>query len=291
MSQWFTIFWESTQGVADFYLKNLLFQVPWQQNYLWALLLISILIWVLELVFPWRKNQSIFRKEFFTDLAHMLFNFVVFSIAISGFYAVIEYQISRIGFDVKAFSLLRLGELPTAWALLIFFIVLDFFQWATHIAMHRIPLFWKFHKVHHSVKEMGFAAHFRFHWMENILYKPLKTLGILILGGFEPEQAFIVHLIAILIGHLNHANIRLDYGPLRYLLNNPVMHLYHHAKELPKAHPYGVNFGISLSIWDYLFQLAYVPTPKAELELGYEGDHEMPSGFLNQQLFGLKKRS
>jgi len=138
---------------------------------------------------------------------------------------------------------------------------------------------------------MGFAAHFRYHWKENVLYKPLKTIAIMLLGGFEPEQAYIVHFAAITIGHLNHANLGFTYGPLKYLLNNPVMHLYHHAKALPEDHPYGVNFGISLSVWDYVFNAAFVPKKDPDLELGYEGDENMPSGFLRQQSYGFNKRS
>ena len=68
---------------------------------------------------------------------------------------------------------------------------------------------------------MGFAAHLRYHWMENIFYKPLKTFGVMIIGGFEPEQAYIVHFAAIAIGHFNHSNIKITWGPLKYLLNNP----------------------------------------------------------------------
>tara|TARA_B110000046_G_scaffold32429_1_gene34769 strand:+ start:39920 stop:40093 length:174 start_codon:yes stop_codon:yes gene_type:complete len=56
---------------------------------------------------------------------------------------------------------------------------------------------------------MGFAAHLRYHWMEKILYKPLKKLAIMLIGGFEPEQTYVVHFITIAIGHLNHANIKL----------------------------------------------------------------------------------
>ena len=51
------------------------------------------------------------------------------------------------------------------------FLLADFIQWLVHILLHRIPKLWEFHKVHHSVKEMGFAAHLRYHWMESIIYK------------------------------------------------------------------------------------------------------------------------
>jgi len=65
MLEWFNIFWESTIGVIDFYKRNLFFETSWNQNYLWGLLLISLLVWGLEILFPWRKSQAIFRKEFF----------------------------------------------------------------------------------------------------------------------------------------------------------------------------------------------------------------------------------
>lgn len=47
----------------------------------------------------------------------------------------------------------------------------------------------------------------------------------MLLGGFELEQAYIVHFITITIGHLNHSNIRISWGPLKYVFNNPIMHL------------------------------------------------------------------
>ena len=115
-------------------------------------------------------------------------------------------------------------------------------------------------------------------------------MGVMILGGFEPQQAFIVHFVAISIGHLNHANIKLNYGPLKYIFNNPIMHLYHHAHALPKDRNYGVNFGISLSLWDYIFKTNYIPEDSGTIELGYEGDKKMPKGFIGQLLYGFKKR-
>lgn len=108
----------------------------------------------------------------------------------------------------------------------------------------------------------------------------------MVLGGFEPEQAYIVHFAAISIGHLNHANIKLTWGPLKYVFNNPVMHLYHHAYTLPEG-KYGVNFGISLSIWDYLFKSNYIPEDSGSIPLGFVGDDNIPKGFSGQFLYGF----
>ena len=110
----------------------------------------------------------------------------------------------------------------------------------------------------------------------------------MILGGFEPEQAYIVHFFAIAIGHLNHSNIKITYGPFKYILNNPVMHLYHHAMDLPEG-KYGINFGISLSLWDYIFKTNHVPEDSGTIELGFPGDDKFPHDFVHQNLYGFGK--
>jgi len=277
-------------GMVQWTWRSIIFDVPWYTNYFWGLILISILVWGLEILFPWRKDQSIFRKDFWLDVFYMFFNFFVFAIIINGVYKVLTVLFEDIGISAKTLAIVDIANWPQWVQLLVFFVVLDFVQWFTHILLHRVPAFWEFHKVHHSVKEMGFAAHMRFHWMENVLYKPLKTLGLMVLGGFEPEQAYIVHFAAIAIGHFNHSNIKLTYGPLKYVLNNPVMHLYHHAYNLPEGHRYGMNFGISLSLWDYLFRTNYIPESNGKIELGFPGDEKLPKGFWGQSVSGFRKK-
>lgn len=282
-------FFNSFIGTANWTLQSILFQVPWFNNYFWGLIIISLVVWGLEIKFPWRKEQKVIRKDFWLDVFYMFFNFFIFSIIISGLWRCLEIGFNEFNVTTQSFTVLDLSNLPMWIQLIIFFIVLDFVQWITHVILHRFNIFWRFHKVHHSVKEMGFAAHLRYHWMENILYKPLKTIGVMILGGFEPEQAFIVHFIAITIGHLNHANLKLDYGFLKYIFNNPIMHLYHHAFSLPDDKNYGVNFGISMSVWDYIFKTNYVPENSGKIKLGYEDDYKMPKSFFDQLKYGFKR--
>ncbi|OQD44016.1 sterol desaturase [Croceivirga radicis] len=282
-------FLNAISGTFDYTLKAILFKVPWYKNYFWGLVVISIVVWMLEILFPWRKDQKIIRKDFWLDAFYMFFNFFIFALVVSGFYKVIELAFAKGGLTIESLAVIDTRSWPVWSQLLVFFILLDFVQWFTHVCLHKFPIFWNFHQVHHSVKEMGFAAHLRYHWMENILYKPLKTFGVMLLGGFEPEQAYIVHFIAITIGHLNHANIKLSYGPLKYIFNNPVMHLYHHAYTLPKG-SFGVNFGISLSLWDYIFKTNYLPEDSGNVPLGYPGDEKMPQNFLGQLTHGFKKQ-
>ena len=288
--EYLDLFYSALLGTLDWTWRSILFDVPLSRNYFWGLIVISLIVWGLETLFPWRKQQAVFRKDFFLDGFYMFFNFFVFSILISGLYKIVtkvaveEFQISA-----SSIAVIDLSTLSPLVQLLLFFVVLDFVQWVTHILMHRISFLWKFHKVHHSVKEMGFAAHLRYHWMENIAYKPLKVIALMLMGGFQPEQAFIVHFMTISIGHLNHSNIKLDYGPFKYIFNNPIMHLYHHAKGLPANFNVGVNFAISLSVWDYIFKTNYVPIPDKDIVLGYDDDHQMPSSFFGQLFYGFKK--
>ncbi|PCJ48684.1 MAG: sterol desaturase [Gammaproteobacteria bacterium] len=286
MNYW-SDFLNSFPDILNWVWQLIAFKIPWYQNFFWGLILISLLVWLAEILFPWRKNQSIIRNDFWLDGFYMFFNFFIFTVFISGFYKIGGLMFSSFGVTMDSISLIQLEDLPSWLQLLTFFILLDFVQWITHILLHRIPIFWNFHKVHHSVKEMGFAAHLRYHWMENILYKPFKTLAVMLLGGFEPQQAFLVHFFAISIGHLNHANIKLTYGPLKYIFNNPVMHLYHHAYHLPKG-KFGVNFAISLSLWDYLFKTNYIPEDSGTVLLGFDGDEHFPKGFVQQSLSGFK---
>ena len=288
MDKYLNTFINAINGTVDWTWKSILFEVPWYTNYFWGLIAISLFVWILEIVFPWRKEQSVFRKDFWLDGFYMFFNFFIFSIAISGFYMLLKVGFSNIGITNKSIALIAPSTWPMWLQLLVFFIILDFVQWFTHTLLHKYSFLWKFHKVHHSVKEMGFAAHLRYHWMENIFYKPLKTFAVMILFGFEPEQAYIVHFIAITIGHFNHANIKITWGPLKYIINNPVMHLQHHAYDVPEGR-YGVNFGISLSLWDYIFKTNYIPEDSGTIDLGFPGVDKFPKSFIDQNTYGFRK--
>ena len=289
MEKYVTAFINEFSSTLNWTLDSILFKVPWYNNYFWGLIVISLVVWLLEIIFPWRKNQSFIRKDFWMDGFYMFFNFFIFSILISGDYKALGILFNEIGITTKSLAVFNISNWPIGFQLVVFFVILDFVQWLTHVLLHKYEVLWRFHKVHHSVKEMGFAAHLRYHWMENILYKPLKTLGVMVLGGFEPEQAYIVHFIAITIGHLNHANIRITWGPFKYILNNSVMHLYHHMKALPENKPKGINFGISLSIWDFLFKTSYVPDDNGEIELGFSNEENFPKGFFSQLFTGFGK--
>ena len=171
MEVYLDAFLKAFNGTVDYTWKSILFQVPWYKNYFWGLVAISLVVWLLEIIFPWRKDQSIFRKDFWLDGFYMFFNFFIFTIVISGVYKILNVLFGQIGVTASSLAILDTTDWPVWAELLVFFVLLDFVQWFTHVCLHRFPILWRFHQVHHSVKEMGFAAHLRYHWMENILYK------------------------------------------------------------------------------------------------------------------------
>jgi len=265
------------------YLKFEILNPGWT-NYFYWLIGLSLLVLLIEIFIPWRKNQKILRKGFFLDVFYIFFNFFLFSLvgynAISNLGVALFNDFLRL-FDVDNIVAIQVDQLPAFVQLLIMFLIADFIQWLVHIQLHKNPYLWEFHKIHHSVKEMSFAAQFRFHFMETIIYKSVQYIPLAMIG-FGIKEFFIVHMIGVFIGHLNHANIGWDYGIVGKIINNPKMHIWHHSKELPGSHPYGMNFGLSLSLWDYLFGMAYVPKDGKNIELGFDDVEEYQTNFWKQ---------
>lgn len=282
MQGYIKIIQDSYTGYWNYLVNEILY--PSWGNYFYWLLGLSILVWGLELAFPWRKKQGAIRKDFWLDAFYMFFNFFLFSLiaynALSNV-AVQAFSDFLALFGIENIVAIHINSLPYWLQLLILFVLADFIQWNTHRLLHRVPWLWEFHKVHHSVKEMGFAAHLRFHWMETIVYKSIQYIPLAMIG-FGITDFILVYLFTLAIGHLNHANLGWDYGPLKYVFNNPRMHIWHHAKDIPQGHKYGVNYGLTLSCWDYVFGTASIPHNGRDIELGFEDEADFPREFFGQ---------
>ncbi len=273
------------------YLWNEITHPHWK-NYFYWLIALSLFFWMLEMIKPWRKKQSIFRRDFWLDGFYMFFNFFLFSLigyaAFSNIFSEAFNDFLSL-FGITNIVAVNIQQLPVWAYLILLFILKDFISWSTHVMLHRVPFLWEFHKVHHSVREMGFAAHLRYHWMENIVYKLIQFIPLGMLG-FDLIDFFIMDLIAVGIGHFNHANFRISLGPFKYIFNSPQMHIWHHAKHLPKDRKYGVNYAISLSIWDYLFGTNYIPRDGRDEELGFDDVEHFPDNFAEQAAYPFIKR-
>ena len=313
---------------------------PSFHNYFYWLIIVSAFFFGLEIIKPWRANQPLFRKDFWLDFFYMFFNFFLFSLVIYNAVSDVIVNLfnstikSVFNFDLQACNPLHSWPL---WAvLLVGFFVRDFVQWWVHRLLHRVEWLWQFHKVHHSVEEMGFAAHLRYHWMETIVYRSIEYIPLALMG-IGLYDFFIIHIFTLSIGHYDHSNITVSgkvsggifgflvgmmmvfgvaditfledaswlvkiavwagtsligafvLGPfMKKLFNSPEMHIWHHAYELPENRKYGINFGISLAIWDYIFGTAEIPHDGRDIRLGFPGDENFPHDFKNQALYGIK---
>ena len=316
---------------------------PSWHNYFYWLILVSAFFFGLEVTKPWRKNQPILRKDFWLDFFYMFFNFFLFSLIIYNAASdVVVHLFNDIikdtaGFDLQKFN--PLNNWPLWSVLLIGFAVRDFVQWWTHRLLHRFEWLWQFHKVHHSVEEMGFAAHLRYHWMETIVYRTIEYIPLALLG-IGLHDFFIIHIFTLAVGHYNHSNFHVSgrvtgmilggligiavyfniaditflidsslssklmfvlgsilvggfiLGPImKVIFNSPEMHIWHHVYELPEDRHYGINFGITLALWDYLFGTAVIPNDGRDIKLGFPGVESFPKDFIGQSMYGIKDRT
>ena len=164
-------------------------------------------------------------------------------------------------------------------------LALDFGYWISHFALHRSPVLWQFHKLHHSAEVMTPATEFRQHPVE-LIFMPcvmsiasglvlavsLRTFGPAAtrLGTIGFNVVLFVHLSTF--HHLRHSHIVMPFtGVLGRLLHSPAHHLVHHSVE-PAHH--NRNMGYILSVWDWAFGTLHVPQPNQRLVLGI-GPHEV----------------
>ncbi len=288
MNRYWDIIIKSYESYAS-YLAHEILNPSWH-NYFYWLIGLSLFFWVLELIFPWRDKQGAFRKDFWLDSFYMFFNFFLFSlIGYNALSNVVSTAFNDIVFSITGWHnwiAIEIGNFPIWAQLMTLFFVRDFIQWNVHRLLHRVNWMWELHKVHHSVEEMGFAAHLRYHWMETVIYRFFEYIPLAMIG-FGIQDFILVHIFTLGWGHFNHANIRVPLGYLRYIFNSPQMHIWHHAEHVPNR--YGVNFGLTLSIWDYLFGTAYEPHDGRDEKLGFKGLQKFPKAFLTQELYPLTK--
>lgn len=253
-----------------------------------ALGLISALVAGLEWAFPWRKQRQL-RPGLGSDLLHLLFNGHFLGVILYGLGARYVYPGFAAGLEGAGLAGLLQAQIAAGWPLWIQIVVvlfgLDLLQWCVHVSLHRYGPLWVTHQTHHSVKdgEMDWIVAFRFQWTEVVVYRLVQYVP-LALFGFSPWAITVHAIFGTLIGHLNHANLDLDYGWGRYILNNPRMHLWHHDRNLEAGRT--VNFGIIFSLWDWLLGTAYLPE-RSPAAIGYPGDERHPRSFFLHAVWPL----
>ena len=259
--------------------------------YFW-LLLISALVFALERLFPWRK-QEIVREDLVQDLFWMVFNtqYLAWMLALVTVHTVAWFNAAVIHAGLPApHSLKLIGGWPLVWQFVACFLLKDFLEWNIHRWLHTIPWLWRFHRLHHSIERMDWAASFRSHWGEILIYQAVIYVPLVVLG-VDSKVMFAILVWSLLVQELSHANLKWDWGPLRYVVNSPRFHAWHHAVEMHGKG--GQNFGVTLAIWDWLFGTAYWPgRDESPARFGFEGLSGYPKGVWHRlwEPFARKRR-
>lgn len=250
-------------------------------GYVFWLLVASILVFALERLRPWRPSQRVLRRGIAQDGFWLVFNghAAALLIAIPAAWASSHVDALFVALRLPALAMVgALAGAPLAAQLAVVLIGKDFLDWCVHRLLHRVPWLWEFHKVHHSIEELDWIGSFRFHWMEIVVYRSLTYLPLVVLG-IDGRVLLANAVIGTLVGHLNHANLRLDWGPLRYVVNSPRFHAWHHDRLPAKGR--GTNFAIVFSAWDWLFGTAHYPRDVEQpASLGFDGDERFPSSLV-----------
>jgi sterol desaturase/sphingolipid hydroxylase (fatty acid hydroxylase superfamily) len=167
--------------------------------------------------------------------------------------------------EAHRIGLLNQLDWPEWLKIAVALLVLDLAIWAQHLASHKIPLFWRLHRVHHADRDIDVTTAVRFHPIE-IGLSMLWKIAVVMAIGAAPLAVFLFEVILNACAMFNHANIALPSWldrPLRLLIVTPDMHRVHHS-VLWREHD--SNYGFNLSVWDRLFQ-----TYTAEPEGGHQG--------------------
>jgi sterol desaturase/sphingolipid hydroxylase (fatty acid hydroxylase superfamily) len=245
--------------------------------YFW-LLVISAAVFTLERLFPLRREQEAVRDGFLQDVFWMVFNtqYLSWMFALVAVHTVawLDATLLHIGLPAPA-SLKLISHWPVWLQFIVFFVVRDFLEWNIHRALHTVPWLWRFHQLHHSIEQLDWLSTFRSHWSEFIIYQTLIYLPLVVLGVSD-GVIFTILVVTLLIQELSHANLKWDWGPMRYVFNSPRFHAWHHAVEMHGRG--GQNFGVTLAIWDWLFGTAYWPgSDKSPARFGFEGQERYPA--------------
>ncbi len=177
--------------------------------------------------------------------------------------------VRALGYGLVDLSALGFGGIGGALtALLISTFVLDFFYYWFHRCLHRSPILWQTHLLHHSDENMNMFTAQRGHVFEGLLAPFFITLPMAFLFRLPPLEIAILSLVPQIYQFLVHANIRLGYGPLWWLIVSPDYHRIHHSRE---ARHRDRNFTNWFPIWDILFGTLYRPAPGERPATGVEG--------------------
>lgn len=161
------------------------------------------------------------------------------------------------------------------------FLAFDLLTYWAHRWGHTVPLFWRFHSVHHSTRHLDWVSGFRGHPFDGVFIAPV--LAFFIAAGIDNRITGVLAIVQFFVGLGAHLNVRFRLRPLWPVVMTPEFHHWHHALE-KEAH--NTNFSTFLPIWDIMFGTYRMPKNVRPQRYGIDGP--MPDGILQQLAFPMR---
>jgi sterol desaturase/sphingolipid hydroxylase (fatty acid hydroxylase superfamily) len=159
----------------------------------------------------------------------------------------------------------------------------DLGVYLAHRLMHTVPALWRCHAIHHSASEMDWLVALRFHAVD-LLVTRVATLAPLVALRFSPAAIAVTLAAFGWQAYLVHANVRVTYGPLRWVLVSPEFHHWHHSAE---REAFNRNYASVIVGWDVLFGTAHLPAGRAPRAYGIAD--QVPTGYMARLLYPFRR--
>jgi sterol desaturase/sphingolipid hydroxylase (fatty acid hydroxylase superfamily) len=179
--------------------------------------------------------------------------------------------------QTQGWGLFHAAALPGGVEFALAVVLFDLGVWGQHVITHKVPLFWRFHRVHHADRDMDVTTALRFHPVEIMASMAVK-IGLVYALGPAPAAVLAFEVALNATAMFSHANLALPprlAAALRWVLVTPDMHRLHHSDRRDE---HDSNFGFCLSVWDRLFGTLRPGTP-ARTGLHWQDDRPARLGW------------
>jgi RNA polymerase sigma-70 factor (ECF subfamily) len=244
-----------------------------------ALLVGFVLLTPLERAFR-RHAQPVRRPGLRTDMVHLLFTGALtsgFAIVAIVVWFILLLPVTR-GVPNPLF-----GLLPPVVQAIAGFVLFEIFGYVAHRALHEVPLFWRFHAVHHSSRNLDWISGARNHPIEGLIVGGLIAPPLLLLG-VRAEALGVLTVITGLWGILLHANIRWRLRWMDGWWGTPDYHHWHHSNH-PEAR--NKNYSAFLPVLDRIGGTYWQPADRRPQIYGI--DEPMPESWFGQMAHPLRR--
>lgn len=172
-----------------------------------------------------------------------------------GFYAVFVWAAvaNALGDHLGFMQLHLLSHLPPYASLMVYWIVGDCCAYWAHRALHRFPMLWAFHSVHHAEQQLTTLSQGHRHPVDEVVLQLSIHLPLLFILGVQPAAWLPWWITAQVLQALQHAELDWRFGPLYRWVVSPTFHSIHHSVE---PQHFNTNYGAMFSIWDHVFGTA-----------------------------------